>query len=179
MADTELWVFGYGSLIWEPGFGFAHRRLARLDGFHRSFCMRSIHHRGTPERPGLVLALDESPGHACDGVAYCVDAAAAEDTLVYLRERELVSSAYLETRQQIVLRGGGAVEAVTFVVDRTHEQYCGGLPLDEQAMIIARATGGRGPNPDYLWNTAAHLAELGIEDADLAWLARRVRDLAG
>jgi len=179
MADTELWVFGYGSLIWEPGFGFAERRLARLQGFHRSFCMRSVHHRGTPERPGLVLALDESPRQACDGLAYRVQAGQAGATLDYLRERELVSSAYLETRQRVVLRGGGAVEAVTFVVDRSHTQYCGELSLEEQAEIIARAVGGRGPNPEYLWNTAAHLAELGIADADLAWLARRVRALAG
>ncbi len=179
MADTELWVFGYGSLIWEPGFGFDERRLARLQGFHRSFCMRSVHHRGTPERPGLVLALDESPRQACDGVAYRVQAGQAEATLDYLRERELVSSAYLETRQRVGLRGGGAVEAVTFVVDRSHVQYCGALSLEEQAEIIAGATGGRGPNPEYLWNTAAHLAELGIADADLAWLARRVRALAG
>ena len=174
----RLWVFGYGSLIWDPGFPVAERLLARLDGFHRSFCMRSVHHRGTPEAPGLVLALDAAEAASCTGVAFAVAAEAETDTIAYLRARELVSSAYLETRQQVALTDGREVEAVTFVVDRAHVQYCGGLPLEEQAAIIARATGGRGPNREYLWNTAAHLDELGIADAELSWLAARVRSLA-
>ncbi len=181
-SQPALWVFGYGSLIWDPGFPVAARHLARLDGYHRSFCMRSIHHRGTPEAPGLVLALDALPGASCAGVAFAVQPGAEDDTIAYLRARELVSSAYLETRLQVRLRPEGAapatVEALTFVVDATHVQYCGGLPLEEQAAIIAGATGGRGPNRDYLWNTAAHLAELGIEDAELSWLAARVRNLS-
>ena len=176
---ARLWVFGYGSLIWDPGFAHDSMALARLEGYHRSFCMRSIHHRGTPNAPGLVLALDAAAGAACDGVGFRVRAGAEDETLAYLRERELVSAAYLETRQQVRLRTGTEVEAVTFVIDRAHGQYCGGLPLEEQAAIIARALGGRGPNRDYLWNTAAHLAELGIEDSELNWLAARVRSLTG
>jgi len=179
MDRSMLWVFGYGSLMWNPGFDYTDRTLARLSGFHRSFCMRSIHHRGTPDIPGLVLALDAAPEAVCDGVAYGVPAAAREATLDYLRERELISSAYLETVQPLQLASGGEVEAVTFVVDAAHTQYCGGLALEEQASIIARAVGGRGPNTEYLWNTASHLAELGIEDAELSWLAERVRALAG
>ena len=174
-----MWVFGYGSLMWDPGFAHDATELARLDGFHRSFCMRSIHHRGTPEAPGLVLALDAAAGAACDGVALRVRRGAEDDTLAYLRARELVSAAYLETRQRVRLRRGAEVEAVTFVIDPAHGQYCGGLPLEEQAAIIARALGGRGPNREYLWNTAAHLTELGIEDAELSWLAARVRALTG
>ena len=176
---ATLWVFGYGSLIWNPGFPVAEARLARLDGFHRSFCMRSIHHRGTPAAPGLVLALDAAPGAACDGIAFAVAPGARAATLSYLRARELVSSAYLETVQRVRLRDGSEAEAVTFIVDREHSQYCGGLALEEQAEIIARAEGGLGQNRDYLWNTAAHLAELGIEDVELSWLAARVRHLAG
>jgi cation transport protein ChaC len=176
---ARMWVFGYGSLMWDPGFAHDATALARLEGFHRSFCMRSVHHRGTAEAPGLVLALDAAAGAACDGVALRVRAGTEDDTLAYLRERELVSAAYLETRQQVRLAGGAEVEAVTFVIDRAHGQYCGGLPLEEQAAIIARAVGGRGPNRDYLWNTAAHLAELGIADAELSWLADRVRALTG
>ncbi|MGY6634518.1 MAG: gamma-glutamylcyclotransferase [Alkalilacustris sp.] len=172
-----MWVFGYGSLIWDPGFPVSETRLAHLDGFHRSFCMRSIHHRGTPEAPGLVLALDAAQGAACAGVAFAVAAGAEETTLGYLRARELVSSAYLETRQSVRLADGPNVTALTFVIDPHHDQYCGGLPLEEQAAIIAHATGGRGPNRDYLWNTAVHLAELGIEDPELTWLARRVRQI--
>ena len=175
----RMWVFGYGSLMWDPGFPVAEARLARLDGFRRSFCMRSIHHRGTPEDPGLVLALDASEGAACAGVAFAVRAGAEDDALGYLRARELVSSAYLETRQSVRLRDGPQVTAVTYVIDGAHAQYCGGLPLEEQALIIARATGGRGPNREYLWNTAAHLVDLGIEDAELSWLAARVRHICG
>jgi cation transport protein ChaC len=178
MRNTDLWVFGYGSLMWEPGFSWSARHLARLDGFRRSFCMRSIHHRGTVEAPGLVLALDEDRAAACSGVAYSVPGEIADETLEYLRARELISSAYLETQQEIILGAGDRVRAVTYVIDRDHDQYCGGLDLDEQARIIARAVGGRGPNTEYLWNTAAHLRDLGIEDAELSWLAEKVRALA-
>jgi glutathione-specific gamma-glutamylcyclotransferase len=175
MQET-LWVFGYGSLIWDPGFPVAERRIARADGWHRSFCMRSIHHRGTVESPGLVLALDRAEGAACTGVAFRVVPGAEGATLATLRERELVSSAYLELTLPIET-DAGLVEALAYVIDPDHAQYCGGLPLEEQAQIIAQATGGRGPNRDYLWSTTAHLAELGIADPDLEWLAARVRAL--
>lgn len=175
MGERILWVFGYGSLIWEPGFAYVDRQLARLHGWHRSFCMRSIHHRGTPEHPGLVLALDAAPGARCDGVAFAVAPDQAEATLAYLRARELISSAYLERVLPVTLADGRTVDAVTYVIDPDHEQYCGGLPLEAQAEIIARAVGGRGRNTDYLWNTAAHLAELGLADPELDWLASRVR----
>ena len=171
----SLWVFGYGSLMWEPGFDWGERVLARLPGWHRSFCMRSIHHRGTSEQPGLVLALDAAEDSECHGVAYSVAPADADRTLAYLRERELISSAYLETSQDLNLADGRRVRAVTYVIDPEHVQYCGGIPLEEQAEIIATAVGGRGPNREYLWNTAAHLAELGIADPELDWLAQRVR----
>ncbi|MFN3994568.1 MAG: gamma-glutamylcyclotransferase [Tabrizicola flagellatus] len=174
---APLWVFGYGSLIWDPGFPVAERRLARLDGWHRSFCMRSIHHRGTPERPGLVLALDRAEGASCAGLAFRVAPGEEAATLAALRERELVSSAYLEEVLRVET-ADGTLDALTYVIDPDHAQYCGGLPLEEQAGIIARATGGRGANRDYLWSTAAHLADLGIADPDLEWLAARVRDLS-
>lgn len=174
---NSLWVFGYGSLMWEPGFDWQDRVLARLSGWHRSFCMRSIHHRGTEAEPGLVLALDAAEGAVCDGVAFAVAAENADRTLNYLRERELISSAYLEKSLPVALADGRRVEAVTYVIDPDHVQYCGGLPLEEQARIIATAVGGRGPNVEYLWNTAAHLGELGLADPDLDWLAARVRDL--
>ena len=119
---NSLWVFGYGSLMWEPGFDWQERVLARLSGWHRSFCMRSIHHRGTEARPGLVLALDAAEGAACDGVAFAVAAANADRTLDYLRERELISSAYLERTLPIALADGRAVEAVTYVIDPDHVQ---------------------------------------------------------
>lgn len=172
-----LWVFGYGSLIWNPGFAPVARHVATLPGYRRSFCMRSIHHRGTLDNPGLVLALDAQPGARCSGVAFGVAASDVAPTLAMLRDRELVSSAYLERDLAIELETGQRVTAVTYVIDPDHVQYCGGLPLEEQAQTIARAVGGRGANRDYLFNTAAHLRELGLPDAELDWLARRVADL--
>lgn len=174
-SHDRLWVFGYGSLVWNPGFPVAERRIARLTGWHRSFCMRSIHHRGTVESPGLVLALDRADGAHCDGVAFAVEAGAEAATIAYLRERELISSAYLETRLPVHFRDGAQAETLVYVIDPDHQQYCGGLALEEQAQIIARSVGGRGPNAEYLFNTADHLADLGIEDADLRWLSVRVR----
>lgn len=168
-----MWVFGYASLIWNPGFDFEESAIARLTGYARSFCMRSIHHRGTAEAPGLVLALDEKPGAACEGVAFRVTEAAEAEVLAYLRERELISSAYLEKRLSVRLEDGREVDAVAYVVDPDHVQYCS-LSLEEQAAIIARAHGGRGPNDEYLYNTADHLTELGIADEELSWLSRRV-----
>lgn len=172
-----FWVFGYGSLLWDPGFAWSARHPARLEGYHRSFCMRSIHHRGTRDEPGLVLALDAAEGATCRGIAFEIAPEIAEETLEYLRARELISAAYLETVQTLVLDRGARIEALVYVIDRAHWQYCGDLPLEEQAAIIARATGGRGANRDYLFQTAAHLAELGIADPELEWLAARVRQL--
>jgi glutathione-specific gamma-glutamylcyclotransferase len=173
MAD-EMWVFGYGSLIWNPEFPVAERQIARLEGWRRSFCMWSIHHRGSEAEPGLVLALDEGTGF-CDGVGFRVAEGAEAETLAALRERELISSAYLERHLPLQLADGREVEALAFVIDPAHVQYCGGLALAAQAEIIARAVGGRGSNRDYLFATASHLAELGIEDPDLTALAAQVR----
>lgn len=171
-----LWVFGYGSLIWNPEFPVAEHVTARLDGYHRAFCMRSIHHRGTSESPGLVLALDAFAGAACEGVAFRVAPGTEATTLDSLRERELISSAYVERIVTLVLADGRHQAALAYVIERHHPQYCA-LELEEQAQIIAHAVGGRGENADYLYNTARHLTELGLHDRDLDWLAQRVRDL--
>lgn len=171
-----MWVFGYGSLLWNPGFEVAEQQIARLPGYARSFCMLSIHHRGTERDPGLVLALDEAPDASCLGVAFRVKPGFEETTLKNLRERELISSAYYEASIPVILDTGDQIDALCYVIDRTHAQYCH-FPLEQQAQIIARAHGGRGPNSEYLINTAMHLADLGIEDEDLSWLARRVRSL--
>jgi cation transport protein ChaC len=176
--DGALWVFGYGSLIWDPGFPVAERRLARAQGWHRSFCMRSIHHRGTEASPGLVLALDRADGALCNGVGFRAAPGTEAATLAALRERELISSAYLEEWLPLET-AEGPLTALTYVIDPAHGQYCAGLDLEEQARIIARARGGRGENRDYLWSTVRHLHELGIADPDLDWLAERVRALAG
>lgn len=174
----DFWVFGYGSLLWNPGFRHVETVKAQLSGFARSFCMRSIHHRGTVQSPGLVLALDAAAGTCCDGVAFRVHPEDHAATLAELRERELVSSAYLERWMTLGLADGRSVEAVVYVIDPDHDQYCC-LPLAEQAEIIARAVGGRGPNTEYLYNTAEHLAAIGIEDQELSWLSEEVRRIAG
>jgi cation transport protein ChaC len=139
--------------------------------------MRSIHHRGTDDHPGLVLALDEATDAECHGLAFRVEKGTEDATMAYLRERELVSSAYLEKLLDIQLEDGRVTPSVCYVVDTSHVQYCGDLALEEQAGIIATAVGGRGPNTEYLYNTADHLAELNIQDDDLTWLAHRVRAL--
>lgn len=173
-----MWVFGYGSLIWNPGFPHDDTRVARLHGWHRSFCMRSIHHRGTPEAQGLVLALDRAEGAFCDGLAFRVTPGAEDETLAILRERELISSAYLEEWLEVEMPGRREV-ALAYVIDPGHDQYCGGLALAEQARIIASAHGGRGSNRDYLNATARHLHDLGIADPDLDWLVAQVATLPG
>jgi cation transport protein ChaC len=169
-----MWVFGYGSLLWNPGFEVAEQVMATLPDYERSFCMLSIHHRGSEAEPGLVLALDELAGASCQGVALRSTPGTEKSTLEYLRERELISSAYLEKMLNITLQCGREVTAVTYVIDPLHVQYCGGLPLEQQAQIIAKAQGGRGPNSEYLYNTADHLQALGVADTDLDWLSRRV-----
>lgn len=169
-----MWVFGYGSLLWDPGFDPVERVPARLDGYHRSFCMLSIHHRGTEQDPGLVLALDAAEGAACSGIAFRAGAADAPAVLEMLRARELISSAYTEERLEVALTDGRVAEAVTYVIDPHHRQYVT-LDLETQAQMIARAAGGRGPNVDYLVNTWAHLTEMGIADADMDWLVERVK----
>lgn len=174
-----MWVFGYGSLLWNPGFDYVEKQIACLYGYHRSFCMRSIHHRGTVQDPGLVLALDQDANAKCQGVAFRVADEKVDETLAYLRERELVSSAYLEVVLPISLKSGVTVDAVSYVIDTAHDQYCGGLPLADQAKIIALAVGGRGPNWEYLHNTVAHIHELGLFDADLQWLDQHVKALRG
>ena len=172
-----MWVFGYGSLLWNPGFPIARSERATLHGYARSFCMSSIHHRGTEEHPGLVLALDEQADANCKGLALAVEPGHEERTLQELRERELISSAYVEKMLDVRLDCGEVVNAVTYVIDADHVQYCGGMPLEEQAQIIAHAVGGRGPNTEYLYNTAEHLAEIDLRDPDLEWLAQRVRSI--
>ncbi len=173
----SFWVFGYGSLLWNPGFDPVEQAHGTLSGYARSFCMRSIHHRGTEDDPGLVLALDEQSDSVCEGLALRVAEHEANTTLAYLRERELVSSAYLEKVLTVRLADGRVIDAVTYVIDPDHVQYCGTLDLEEQAQIISKAVGGRGPNSEYLFNTAAHLTEMGIPDAELDWLRARVQAL--
>ena len=171
-----FWVFGYGSLMWRPGFRHIARRCAVLSGHHRSFCLRSVTYRGTPESPGLVLGLDPAAGAQCRGVAFQVAPEDSAEALQYLRERELINRSYFERAEEIrFVECGSTAHALCYVIDRSHPQYSGALSLEEQAEIIARASGPMGPNADYLFNTAAHLNALGVTDDDLALLCELVR----
>lgn len=173
-----LWVFGYGSLLWDLGFEPQETVLANCSGYARSFCMLSIHHRGSQTDPGLVLALDAADDSSCDGVAFLVPQQHEAKVLDMLRERELISSAYLEVTVPVDLADGRRVDALTYIINRDHVQYCH-FDLEHQAQIIAQAVGGRGPNTEYLYNTVEKLASLGIADPDLEWLADRVCSLKG
>ncbi|PWJ22036.1 gamma-glutamylcyclotransferase [Jannaschia seohaensis] len=172
-----LWVFGYGSLVWNPGIEVAETRLASLRDFRRRFCMWSIHHRGSEADPGLVLALEPHAGGVCDGLA--IRAAAPGAALAELRERELISSAYVEQEVTLFCRDGSSLQSLVYVVDTGHRQYTGELELERQAEIIAHARGGRGPNHEYLTRTAEALHAHGIGDADLDWLVSRVQQMRG
>lgn len=171
-----MWIFAYGSLLWNPGFDPVESHRARVTDYHRSFSMLSIHHRGTETDPGLVLALSEAPGASCTGLALRVDPREETEVLAALRARELVSAAYLERALDLHLDDGRVERGLTYVIDPDHAQYVD-FDLETQAQMIARAKGGRGPNRDYLLNTAAHLDQMGIEDDDMAWLVARVRAL--
>lgn len=178
MSDGGFWVFGYGSLMWRPGFEYLERRKARLKGYRRAFSLRSVRYRGTPEAPGLVLGLDWDPNASCTGMAFRVCPTRADAVRTYLAERELVTRSYFEVLHPISFEDGTSVEAICYILDRTHPQYCGGLSLAEQAHIIAHAVGPAGTNRDYLHNTVAHLTELGVEDRALCALDRMVCEIA-
>jgi len=166
------WVFAYGSLLWNPLFPFAESRRASLRGLHRRFCLWSLASRGTPQAPGLVLALDR--GGMCHGVAYRLPAPLAIDELHLLWRREMVTGAYQPRWLKVVDEGGKHLVALGFVVKRDHKQYAGKMTIDEQARIIAKACGAFGSSADYLERTRVALITHGVVDPYLERLAERV-----
>ena len=169
------WVFGYGSLMWRPGFAYEARAHGRLEGLARAFCIYSVHHRGTPERPGLVLGL--APGAAVRGVAYRVGEAEWPRVYAYLLEREQPTETYVEAVADVALDGGESVRALVFLSDPLHPQWAGALSIDRQAELIAGAEGLSGRNIDYLRDLVAHLDAAGEPDARLEALLARVEAL--
>lgn len=176
-----LWVFGYGSLMWDPGFPHLDERIARLWGYHRGFCVWSHRYRGTPEKPGLVLGL--MPGGSCLGRAFRVAKRDEEAVIDYLYRREMVTGVYRPGFHRASLHAKGdsweRVNVLAFVADPKHRQYAGRLTEDEVVEVIATCRGQRGPNAAYLANTVAHLDELGINDTPLHRLLGRVRERCG
>jgi cation transport protein ChaC len=158
----DHWVFGYGSLMWRPGFPYLERAAATLHGRRRAFCIYSVHHRGTHARKGLVLGL--APGGAVRGIAYRVAAADWPATYAYLMDREQPTETYVEARVAVRLAGGRRIEALSFLSDKAHPQWAGALSLERQAELIAGATGLSGRNVDYLADLVMHLREEGIRD---------------
>jgi cation transport protein ChaC len=171
----DLWVFGYGSLMWRPGFAYLERVPAKLIGLHRALCVLSFVHRGTPERPGLVLGIDR--GGMCRGVAYRVAASARAATVDYLRSREQVTSVYVETMRQIELEDETRrrVRALCYTVDRSHVQYAGRLTLAESLHHVRQGHGQSGANRDYVLETVRALEALGYRETDLHLLAEQLQ----
>ena len=175
LPHGDLWIFGYGSLMWNPGFDHASAEPALLRGYHRSFCVTSTRYRGTPERPGLVLGLDR--GGSCRGIAFLVADEKVDRVLAELWEREMPRRVYSPRVVRIDFAGGHNARALTFVADRAHEAYMGRMEIDRVARTIADCSGARGPNADYLFNTLRHLDALGIRERRLDALARAVQSL--
>jgi glutathione-specific gamma-glutamylcyclotransferase len=175
LPSGDLWVFGYGSLMWDPGFDYARSEPALLRGYHRAFCVTSTRYRGTPERPGLVLGLDR--GGSCRGIAFLVPDVKVDGVLHALWEREMPRRVYSPRVMRIDLADGETTCALTFVADRAHDAYTGRLEVDEMARTIADCSGARGPNADYLFNTLRQLDALGIRERRLYALSRAVQAL--
>jgi glutathione-specific gamma-glutamylcyclotransferase len=175
----DLWVFGYGSLMWSPGFRSSQKSAGKVHGYHRSLCVYSHRYRGTPRRPGLVMGLCR--GGSCWGMAYRVSAARATRVLRYLWRREMRNRVYRPRFVRVRIREGREIRALAFVADAGHRQFAGDLDVERTARIVARGTGERGRNIDYLSYTLAHMHELGVRDPHLdrillAALALRARE---
>jgi glutathione-specific gamma-glutamylcyclotransferase len=167
------WVFGYGSLIWHPGFEFLQSQQAVLHGAHRSLCIYSHRHRGTPDAPGLVFGLMQ--GGSCRGMAFGVAGDDWPRVYDYLIAREQDTGVYREAIRPVRLSGGGTVRALAFLVDETHVQFAGRLDVGEQVRMVREGFGQSGANIDYVLNTALHLAEMGIRDRHLTELVALLR----
>ena len=171
---SDFWVFGYGSLIWNPGFEVLKKERAKLFGLHRSFCVYSWVHRGTQEKPGLVLGLDK--GGSCHGMAMLAPGHSRDEIIEYLRVRELVTDVYLECWRKVYLASGEQVLALVYRADRTHQQYASGLCLDTQTEIVRNSKGKSGHNIDYVKSTVAAMKKNGIQDHSLEYIDARLVD---
>jgi cation transport protein ChaC len=171
-TSRPLWVFAYGSLMWNPGFAVRETRPARLHGFHRAFCIYSEHYRGTPQKPGLILGL--LAGGSCRGLAHRLPARDYDSVRRYLWTREIENDGvYVEEVRPIHLADGRVVPSLVYLADRAHRQFAGKLPLARALRLVRQGRGATGSNIDYLRNTLAHLRELGLRDRTLEDLATK------
>lgn len=174
--SEEIWVFGYGSLMWNPAFHFAESRVAKLYGYHRRFVFWSTSGRGSPDNPGMMLALEQ--GGCCTGIALRIAPKDVGRELDSVFMRELMTGSY-HPRWVTLRTDEGDVRAISFIANKKHQNYAGRLPLEKVAGYLAEAEGGLGTCREYLVNTAAHLQELGIRDSGLETLARLVQAVRG
>jgi cation transport protein ChaC len=176
LSKGDLWVFGYGSLMWRPGFDYVEQVPARLIGEHRALCVYSFDHRGTPEKPGLVLGLDR--GGACRGIAFRVAATKRKDVVDYLRGREQTTNVYREVMRSVWLENEARqrVSALAYVVDRGHVQYAGRLSLTEQLRYVQQGHGRSGNNRDYVLSTVKSIEAQGFRDPQLHQLSLMLHD---
>ena len=175
LRPERVWIFGIGSLIWNPAFHFVERRTALVHGFHRQFCLWARAGRGSPQRPGLMLALER--GGSCHGVAYRIAPKHVEIELDVVWRREMLTGAYRPV--WVAARTPRGIEhAIAFAANRSHERYIRGLDEVEMARLLATGAGPLGACCDYLFDTVAHLRELGIRDRRLEALEKRVRSHA-
>ena len=173
-TDDDLWVFAYGSLMWDPAFRFSEVRSALLNGYQRSFCLRSVLGRGTPEKPGLMAGLDA--GDDCHGLVFRIERDHIEEETRIIWRREMIMHAYVPKLVGVDTRFG-TIEALTFVIDRTGKHYRPGMSLEETAEYLATGEGMYGTSFAYIENLVEHLQTIGIEDRPLFELFERTRQL--
>ena len=172
LLQRDLWVFGYGSLMWSPGFRYSEKATALVRGYHRALCIRSSRYRGTPEKPGLVMGLCR--GGSCWGMAFRVPSDRVRRVLAALWKREMLNKVYVPTLIPATAAPGRRIHALAFVADTAHRQFVKELDLHGRARLVAQGIGQRGRCVDYIRNTLEHMLALGVNDPHLA----RILDLA-
>ncbi len=181
LPTGDLWVFGYGSLMWNPGFDVCQAVPARLYGYHRRLCLWSIHYRGTAKCPGLVLGL--ARGGSCNGIALRVARRDTSAASAYLLKREMLNNVYRPAIKKVYLRRGDnndddSVDALTFISKPEHPQFAQALSIADTVAVVLQARGEGGKNCDYVVNTARHLSHLAIECTEIHRVAERLRPAA-
>ncbi len=173
-AQDGIWIFGYASLMWQPGFPYLEAHPALLRGYHRSLCVYSTIYRGTPEKPGLVMGLDR--GGSCRGRAFLLNAPDVPDVMAYLYKREMDTNVYSPKFIDVRLDDQRRVSAYHFIVRREHHQYTGKMSIEESARLVRRGVGPKGTSMEYLGNTLEHLDELGIVEGPLHRIYERAKE---
>ena len=172
LVDDEIWLFGYGSLMWNPCINYCDRQPALLHGYHRNYCLQTPVGRGTPEQPGLMLALKR--GGSCNGIAYQIDQAIAEHELDVIWNREMISGAY-QPRLVMLRTPLGLKRSIAFAINTKHPLYVDNISPEQAAAMIATASGWLGTCAEYLYSTVENLDKLGVSDGPMHALLEQVK----